>query len=113
MKAYIKARHPIIIKVQATVGLFTSSFKVVEGESAVMEYIKFWKETLSDFRTHGENHTVALSTSTRFNEPATNIFIMPCLLFVPLAGILHLLSAAYTVTKGWKTTNRRIAASTT
>ena len=81
-----------------------------------MEYIKSWKETLSDIRERKRMEKATPSYSqhrhdlTRMQQTLSFMF---CLFFVPPAGILHLLSPAYTVIKGWRTTNRRIAASTT
>lgn len=81
-----------------------------------MEYIKSWKETLSDVRER-KRMEKATPSHSQHRHDLTRIQQIPssmlCLFFVPPAGILHLLSPAYTVIKGWRTTNRCIAASTT
>jgi len=81
-----------------------------------MEYIKSWKETLPDIRERKRMekstppHSQHRHDLTRMQQ---TLSFMLYLFFVPPAGIFHLLSPAYTLIKDRKTTNRRIAASTT
>lgn len=80
------------------------------------EYIKSWKDISSDIRERKRMEKATPSHSQHRHDltriPQTLSF-MPCLFFVPYAGILHLLLRIYTVIKDLRITIRRIAASTT